>query len=255
MKEKGIARSWIRAGALALLVLLGGRGVASAQGEAAREGAWILSDPMGAFVELSGTTRMRGLTPWRLDERVQGRFHLRAELPGYETWEGGVVLDGSRDQSYTIRLRPKTRRKAFLRSVLVPGWGQGYAGAGGRARLFFLAELAAAAGAAWAHLRYEDRLDDYRAARSAYLSEVYEENIPARREAMEAARRDAEDAYDLRGQFLWGCAAVWAANVLDILFWTHVGPPGASLEVSPGFQGDARPGGNPGYRLALSLRF
>ena len=67
------------------------------------------------------------------------------------------------DDSVTVSLESSpSRGKAFLRSFLIPGWGQKTAGAKTSARTFFVAELALWAGFAALQIRGNWLEDDYR---------------------------------------------------------------------------------------------
>jgi hypothetical protein len=217
-------------------------------------GSWIISDPQGALVELGGGTRLRGFTPWRLDDRVRGSYSLKARMPGYETWEGNILLDGSRNETYSLKLAPKTRTKALLRSLFIPGWGQRYAGHPRRANLLFLAEAASLIGLGITHERYQDRVNDWEEARDVYLAETVEENLPSLRAKVDRQRERADDAYSLRQAFFWSSVGIMAFNIVDVLLFTSVGPSSGVFYVRPtqlslqGVEG-------PGATLAFSFRF
>ncbi|MBU1699961.1 MAG: PEGA domain-containing protein [Candidatus Eisenbacteria bacterium] len=215
-------------------------------------GTWILSEPMGALVTLGGTTRVSGRTPLRLDERIRGIYTLRAHLPGYETWSGDLLLDSARGDRYTLELSPKKRRKAILRSLLIPGWGQAYAGKKGKATTFFLSETAALIGLWIVHEEYRNRVDDWEIAKEAYLNETYEENIPARRHELDRRLNDVDDIYNWQQGFNFAAMGIAALNLFDMMFITPVGPISGKLSMSP-MQGSALPGDKASPRMTATL--
>jgi hypothetical protein len=215
-------------------------------------GTWILSEPMGALVTLGGATRVSGRTPLRLDERIKGTYAIKADYPGYDSWSGNILVDSSRGEQYTLSLSPKRRHKALLRSLLIPGWGQAYAGKKGKATAFFLTEAAALIGLWFINQEYQDRVDDWESAKEAYLNESYQENIPARRRELERRLNRVNDVYDWQRGFNIAAIGIAAWNVFDILFVTPVGPVSGRMTMSP-MQGALDPGGFDSPRITAAV--
>ena len=69
-----------------------------------------------------------GSTPLENINREQGRYTVEVGLPGYEKLPAfDLNVDSSMVYHLTLpRLIPKTKMKAFMRSAIVPGWGQRY---------------------------------------------------------------------------------------------------------------------------------
>ena len=69
-----------------------------------------------------------GSTPLENINLEQGRYIVEVGLPGYEKLPAyDLNVDSSMVYSLTLpRLVPKTRVKAFMRSAVLPGWGQRY---------------------------------------------------------------------------------------------------------------------------------
>jgi hypothetical protein len=229
-------------------------GIADAAGAGAEQGAWIRSEPQGALVELGGAAKVRGFTPWRLDDRIRGSYHVNAHMPGYESWEGNIHLDGSRNDQYTIELSPKTRSKALLRSLFVPGWGQRYAGHKSRGNVFLAAEVGALVGLLITNEHYQNQVSDWEKARDAYLSEDLEERLGSRYEDLVESRDDADGAYTLRQTFFWSAAGIMAFNMLDVLLFTDVGPSSGVFLVSPS-PPVAGAGDEAGAQVGVAYRF
>lgn len=175
-------------------------------------------------------------------------------MPGYETWRGNILLDGSQDETYSLELVPKSRRKALLRSLFIPGWGQRYAGHPARANLFLLSEAASLIGLLITHENYQDRVNDWEEARDRYRSERLEENLPALRRELERQRDRADDAYRLQQLFVYGSVGIMAFNVIDVLLFTSVGPSSGVFYVRP-TRASLEGTEGPGATVAFSYRF
>jgi hypothetical protein len=180
-----------------------------------RGGVVIRSAPPGAVVELIGDYVYRGITPWRLDRDLSGRFDVRAYKAGYEVWEGYAVLSASRTDSIFIRMKKKTPLSAGIRSAIVPGWGQFHTGQRTKGTLFFAAEAVAIAGVLWTDAKRDEAQQDYDEARLEYLAADQVDEI-------EAAYIESRKAYDRvyrwhenRKRWSYAAAAIWLANVLD----------------------------------------
>jgi len=217
-------------------------------------GSWITSNPKGAMIQLAGASTVRGFTPWRVDDRIRGSYAVQANLPGYETWRGNVHLDGSLDETYSLELSPKTKGKALVRSLIIPGWGQRYAGARSRGNVFLAAEAATLLGLLITHENYQDKVDNLDGAWDRYTSEPFEENLDSRYRDVARARNRADDAYTLRQVFFWGSVGVMALNVVDVLLFTPVGPSSGVFLVSPTNVTASGPDG-PDAQVGLQYRF
>ncbi|MBD3336059.1 MAG: PEGA domain-containing protein [Candidatus Eisenbacteria bacterium] len=222
----------------------------------AGEGSWIVSEPPGASVALDGPVRIRGRTPLRLDSRVSGHFSARARLAGYETWTGSLTVDGRAHERVTLVLNSKSRLEAVARSMVIPGWGQMYAGSSAKGRLFLAAEILALAGLWLAHEEYDNRMHEYREAKYALHAERYEENLPARRRELRRRVDRADDMYKLREALAYAAGGVWALNILDIVLLTPVGPSSGNVNVqSFGYAPAISEPGGLQARAGIRMRF
>ncbi len=188
----------------------------------------VVSEPGGAIARLVGDAEVAGITPVTFGQPLFGAFQLIVSKPGYETQRRWVVLDPSRAIEFEVRLSPKTRLKAAMRSVIIPGWGQRYTDHHGKALLF--AGLAVGSGIAYliADHRFDSKYDEFKDVEDRYHAASTTAERMRLWGEMAAARRDAYDAEDLRRITIGAAIAVWGLNLLDVL----ISSPGRSSQVS-----------------------
>lgn len=182
-------------------------------------GSIINSNPPGAAITLDGEYQLSATTPVRLPDNINGRFKLKAMLPGYESWSGDVVLLPGQQNRFSFRLAPKTRFKAMVRSLFIPGWGQYYADEKKKALVINIATLGMGVGAVIADYDFRRKRDDYNQAKIDYSNASTYEEREELRELVVDKNRDAYDAETLRNSFLYATAAIWAYNVLDAIIF------------------------------------
>lgn len=230
--------------AIAALILL------TATGSHA-QGVTVVSDPGGAIARLAGDAVVTGVTPAHFDQPLFGAYELIVSKPGYETHKRWVVLDPSRALEFDVRLSAKTRLKAALRSLVLPGWGQLYTDRHGKALLF--AALTVGSGVAYliADHRFDSKYDEFKDVEDRY----YAASTTAERTRlwgqMAAARRDAYDAEDSRRITIGAAIAVWGLNLLDAL----ISSPGHSSEVSVKNLSIVPSAGFEGVGMQVGVRF
>lgn len=197
-------------------------------GDSGAQPATVVSYPGGAIARLVGDAEVAGVTPVSFSQPLFGAYELIVSKPGYETHKEWVVLDPSRSMEFAVELSPKTRLKAGMRSLFVPGWGQLYTDHYGKAILF--AGLTVGAGVAFliADHSFDNKYDDYKAARSRYYAASTTTERARLWDDLAAAKRDAYDAEDVRRITIGAAVAVWGLNLLDAL----ISSPGHSSEVS-----------------------
>ncbi len=206
----------------------------------------MVSEPSGAMVTLEGVHRWRGTTPWEIERDIAGKYEVRVELKGYEDWSREIDLRPGEDRELTVKLARKQAWKAAARSLLVPGWGQFYADERGKGYLFLLGAAAGGIAIALTEEDYQDRVDDYRAARNAYFGEDRLEELPALRARADRERRDADRAYDRRQVALLATGAIYAISLLDAALFFP--------EPAEGSFADFAPWGDEGPRLGIASR-
>jgi hypothetical protein len=123
----------------------------------------------------------------------------------------------------TRKAEVKSPTGAMVRSALVPGWGQVYAGQPLRA----VAAFGATAGLAGSIVYYNQK-------------------------AVRSRSRDERDFYEnYRGQMVWWCAAAYFLNVLDAYVDAHLW----HFDTGPGLSGPSRGGPGQVPRVGLAWHF
>ncbi|MFH2056289.1 MAG: DUF5683 domain-containing protein [bacterium] len=177
----------------------------------------VRSNPSGCTVVLSGDHTVSGVTPTTFSQPLRGYYRISAYRDGFDTYHSSIVLTGKDVTTIDINLVPKTRLKAGLRSLLIPGWGQRYSGSGTRGTLMTIGAVAAAAVAGLLYLDFDDKRDTYYdvmerfndtrevSGREAMLNELYK------------AQKDAYDAERTKNLGVGILVGFWAFNVVDAM--------------------------------------
>jgi len=182
----------------------------------------VLSDPNGATVQLRGEYSLILTAPASIRQELDGEYKVMAFKRGYERWNSTVWFkQGSPDQ-LAIKLNPKTRFKAGLRSLLVPGWGQFYCEDKTKSLIMGISTLGAVIVFVIADNNYSSKYDDYRWSRAQLDNSSNIEDWKKYSQLVDETQRKAYDAENLRRAALGIAVGAWAYNVLDaILFFPY----------------------------------
>ncbi len=201
----------------------------------------VTSEPSGATVILTGELTVAGVTPTSFSQRLAGLYKITAFREGYETHNSSIVFSGRDATSINIQLRPKTRVRAGVRSLIIPGWGQRYSGAKTKGTLMTAGALIGGLTVGILHLKFDSERDEY----FDFLNQYNSKRTVAEREAMlpqlyqeQKEAYDAEQARNLGGAIL---AGFWIYNFLDaVLFFPDYGiqVSGANLSLEPQYDGE-----------------
>jgi len=208
----------------------------------------VNSNPPGVFISLDGEHRLSAVTPCRLPSNLSGSYRMKASLQGYESWSGEIIILPGQDNTITFTLSPKTRAKAALRSLFIPGWGQYYSGQRGRSLLLGAAVIGFGMGTVMAHDDYRQKRDNYRRTLLELDNASTAEDAIRLRMLAYDYNKQAYDAETTRNTFLAVFIGVWAYNVFDNIFFFPERNLSASPFIQAGLNGD-------GPRIALSLAF
>jgi hypothetical protein len=179
------------------------------------ENITIESIPPGAEVAIDG--KPSGNTPLREYQIVEGDHRLTVQLSGYETHRQILTVKSPHNTIPGIMLIPKSKRKAFTKSLMIPGRGQWYTEHKGKGALISILQIATIAGvvgtslnAQSANNEYEDAQDDYR---SISLSE--KERLAESSLRMYESYDKASNAAKLQYVVIGSAIAVYAWNLID----------------------------------------
>lgn len=210
-------------------------------------GTVINSDPPGAAITLNGEYKLSATTPCRLPDDINGKFALKAMMPGYESWNGEIVIIPGQQNNFTLDLSPKTRFKAAFRSLFIPGWGQYYGGNRSRGYLINAVTLSVGIGTVFADFNYRNKRDDYERAKVDLQDATTYDDIIRLQRLVQDKNRDAYDAETARNTLFYVTAGMWTYNVLDALiffpetklYFNQQSIPLKQAGISPHFDGDA----------------
>lgn len=179
----------------------------------------VNSDPPGTTISLNGEFQLAGVTPTVFNQPLVGKYVLTATRDGYETYRTDLFLTGGSPLKVNIKLAPKTRFKAFLRSMVVPGWGQFYAGEKTRGTMFAVATLASGVVTLIAEQDFRNKRDDYNDALAKFNDERSIEAKKAMEAELNSIRDKAYNAETFRNVSLGVLIGVWGYNVLDAMIF------------------------------------
>jgi len=179
----------------------------------------IKSNPPGASIELVGDYTIIGQTPCHIRQEAAGRFQLKVRKTGYEARTQFVDLKYATPNIFEIRLAPKTRWKAGLRSGLIPGWGQFYAEKPRKGLVVGAAFFTSLGIFAYTAQQYQSKVDAYNSAREILSRPL--DNTEFTRQLQEVHEKGdtADQAFDLRQKWTWIASSIFIYNLLDALFF------------------------------------
>jgi hypothetical protein len=212
----------------------------------------LYSKPSGVLVYMEGDYDFVGRTPCELPFNLMGTYKVKALKRGYENWSTKVTLVDDRSNSLYIKLAPKTRLKAGLRSAVFPGWGQYYTDKKTKGTIFAFLEVGSLLASVFAYQNYEDAKDEYYLASSRYQEAKIMDDMPRLREEMEKTADDADKAYDVRAACFTVTAAIWAFNVVEAVLFFPRYEEGIYDRAIPLITGEIREGET---RILLTRRF
>lgn len=197
---------------LAAVAIIAGTTTGAAQNQGNLQ---VTSTPPGALVTLDGDMSLSGITPVSFDRLLAGRYRVEVTRDGYERYRSTAYLSESLSTTLDIRLVPKTRVKAFFRSLVIPGWGQRYYGNATKSTFLLLGTVATAAGYVIIKDDYDSKVDDYNARLADRAAATKWEDIAGLNRAVHDAQQRANDAEDNLNLITGVAAGVYLFNLLD----------------------------------------
>ena len=179
----------------------------------------INTDPQGAVAKLSGDITLSGVTPVRFDRPLSGRYRIEVVREGFEAYHSVAYFTEKQATHLDIKLTPKTRAKAFVRSLIIPGWGQKYYGDNTKAALLLLGAAASSAGYFIVRSDYNDKVDTYNAKKAAWTAAGGWSDKLKLGQEMYDAQKKANSAEDRVNIMIGVVAGIYALNALDCLLF------------------------------------
>lgn len=183
------------------------------------KGITISTNPSGATVYLNGEIDLVANTPARIPSDISGRFRAEITRPGYETWKGDLTFVPGSTRNIEIRLSRKTRVKAALRSLIIPGWGQVYSENKSRGYLITSGVIITGATLYYLDRRFDNKKSDFDIARKNYDAATRIDERNALKAILDDRQHDAYRAETDRNTAFAIGVALWGYNVLDALLF------------------------------------
>lgn len=210
----------------------------------------VTTVPDGALVAIRGEATVTGVSPVRFTQPLMGDYTIEATMPGYERRSQRVVLAPDKPMKFALKLNAKTRLKAAMRSLLIPGWGQRYGERPQKGIAFLSLSVASVLVYMIADRRFDNEYQDYLDVRQRYDDAMSTADRLEIWPGLQRAQRSAFDAEDDR-QIAGGVVAgIWAANVLDALFFAP--HRSAGISVKAGYMGSSMTP-DPGLRFVVNF--
>lgn len=182
-------------------------------------GLTVTTNPPGAEVEVAGALVVRGMSPVTFSQGLQGDFDIKIKKAGYETYKSSLFLSTANRAQLDVNLTAKTKFKAALRSVFIPGWGQAYANQKTKGVTFMILAAGSAAAYLLADKKFDDKRDEYDDYMDRYNSaDTYAEKANLY-PLLQNARQEAYDAENVRRITIGTTVAIWSLSVLDALLF------------------------------------
>jgi len=179
------------------------------------------SRPIGAVVELKGIHTIIGQTPLFIKHELNGPYQVRVNKSGFESWQKTVFFNPLTTRQFDISLTPKTRWKAVLRSMLIPGWGQCYSERPIKGVVVGATFGIALCGAIINSIHYQNKVTAYNDA----LAELNQTNLPNAEyqrlwQGILKKQEQAEGAFKRQQKWFWITTGLFIGNLVDafILF-------------------------------------
>lgn len=190
----------------------------------------ILTRPTGAIVFLEGEYGLAGRAPYTVTYFLRGNYEIKTKLRGYEDWSADYFFNGRGAEKISIKLSPKTRLKALLRSAVVPGMGQAYSDQRVKGLVISAMQFTSLGVFFIEELRYRDSVDDFNAALTAF------QNDANQRTRLDAAQTRLDRRYETRQRWAIITASIYIYNLIDVIAFFpsyHRNGLDVSLTVSP----------------------
>ncbi len=157
-------------------------------------------------------------TPVKISALPYGKYQITIQKDGFKDVTKELDFESlSENMTIVDEYRPKTKGKAFIRSLFIPGTGHGYLDKGGRGFLYFLGSAATIGYTVKSFLDYKQNYTDYQDALQSYNNAPAGSNFTVLREnymEFHSASIDSRHGIEI-GLMAFG--AVKALETLDLL--------------------------------------
>ena len=170
--------------------------------------------PRSSDVSING--ELIGITP--LDNFVleKGQYTIEVQIPGYEKLSPiDLNIESSNLYPLTLpRLVPKTKMKAFMRSAIIPGWGQNYLEQPVKSITFGTSAIVSGLYLLFNQMQYNQISKDYDAAVLEYNTGI--NDLDSRREHMFSLYENLKENQNTTNTALLLFGGIYSLNLLDV---------------------------------------
>ena len=145
-----------------------------------------------------------------------GTHSFTFERDGYNTQQKWLHLKTG-EKNIEISLSRKTTTGAFLRSMILPGWGQHYQDKHKKEKIFPVLFTATSVGTFLAIKYYNKSIADYNSTVFNYQNVFLETDVIKYSNKMEDDYNKVETAQTIRDIFIVSTAVVWLWNIIDTI--------------------------------------
>lgn len=184
-----------------------------------RNSVIVKSDPPGAMVYFEGEKSFVGITPFKLRPNFRGKYKILTVKNGYEKRQNEYFFTGKEKGTLRLKLSPKTRFKAGLRSFIFPGWGQFYAERKTTGILMSFLQVGTAIGAVTSIRDYNKAVEDYDNALKTWKDNKNGELDDTYRNILINRYNKADESFSRRQTWIWVASGLWVYNILDSIFF------------------------------------
>lgn len=181
---------------------------------------YVKTTPAGALVQFEGESTYVGVAPFKLRAGLQGNYQIYAFKSGYEKRKYEYFFAGNENGLLNIKLNPKTRFKAGVRSMVFPGWGQIYSERKIYGIFLNVLQMGSIVGSVIALNDYYQAADDFNSAMDRYKANSREYHLRDKYWDIAVQKHKiADDLYDTSQLWIWASAGIWIYNILDSIFF------------------------------------
>ncbi len=178
----------------------------------------IKGSPAGADILINN--ELAGNMPLTKNEMDAGEYSIRITASGYENQKAKIKLLPNKTSDIKIDLTRKSNKRAFYRSLCLPGLGQHYLGKNQKTVIFPILEIGAITGILLCEKNFSKANSDYNTARTNY-SQTAEQYLLDRYYAqMKNYYNEIKSAEKKRNFFIGAAVGIWIWNAVDALLFS-----------------------------------
>ena len=174
----------------------------------------VLTNPPNSIVYLDGF--FQGRSPVEIKNVEWGNHEIKVKRRGYHTYNKRLNLKQNDPLTINASLKPLSKGKAVMLSLILPGTGQYYAGGKKKGVFLTLLNSGLVGGAVYSRLfLYQTARDKYLDDRLAYDQSTTVEELERTRSAMQKSFDDADFKKNLSDGLSVGAAVIYLYTFFD----------------------------------------